>query len=134
MPFVRFNLFLPCDFGEVFFDHILSCANVSFTALQTHTFNLFYLLVQSMAHVLVLHFGLRFFISSSGWCLNCPNSRRVTYSVKFFLGLLFLQPLIHLFFPEFALSFLCFFLFTSIAQFLLIELLDLIIELVTLFD
>ncbi len=68
------------------------------------------------------------------WCLNCPNSGRVRNTVKVFLRLLFDQPLIHLLSPVFALSFLRFFLFTSLAQFLLIELLDLIIELVTLFD
>ncbi len=45
-----------------------------------------------------------------------------------------MESIVDLLFPEFALSLLCFFLLTSLAQFLLVELLDLIIEFVTLLD
>ena len=134
VPFKSFHLLGPRDNRKVILDHFLARIDISLTTFSAHSHNLLHLLIQLHLHIHVLLLGLHFLINGSWWCLNSPNRSWIRNSVIFLLSLFFLKTLIDLLLPELALSLLCFLFLSNFALFLLIELLDLIVEHVTLFD
>ena len=134
VPFKSLDLFFASDLGQIVFDHFLASRDVPFSALQAHAFDLFHLEVQRVLHVLVLLDNLSFLLNTSLRRLNRPDRARVWHGIHFSDGLFILTSLVHLLLPNAALSFLHFSLRSRISFFLFIELLDLVVEFITLFD